>query len=183
MLKFDLKTDEYVVVRSESVLHGGPMASFSDALVLTNQCLILISRGILGKTKRVDRFPLRDIKYIDGQAQAVATDSTLEVYFRDRQDSFGFRTKKEANAWAKNIRSVIEGSSDYRPPKDKAIPGAEFAAEAIKDTIDAVRRPFRSKRQRNVTATCAGCGASISGAARGVVPCEHCGSDQQLPKK
>ncbi len=183
MLKFELKPNEYVVVKSEEVHHGGPMASFSDGLVLTNQSLILISRGVFGRTKSVERFRLQDIKYIDGKAQAVATDDTLEVYFRDRQDSFRFRRKREASAWAKNIRSVIEGSSDIRQAKDKAIPGAEYVAEAMKDTIDAVRRPFRTKARRRVTTTCKGCGASMSGPARGVVKCQHCGSDQQLPKK
>jgi hypothetical protein len=183
MLKFDLKPDEYVVIKSEEVHHGGPISSFTDGLVLTNQNLILVSRGVFGNTKSVERFPLGDVKYIDGRVQAVATDRALEVYFMDRHESFEFRSKREAKDWAKRVGDVIQGNPDLRPAKDRALPGVEVAAAAVKDTIDALRRPFTMKQPRQVAKTCKGCGAAIKGAARSVVLCDHCGLERQLPRK
>ena len=185
MLKFELNSDEYVVMKSEAVLHGGMMAGYTDGLVLTNQCIILISKGVFGNTKRVERFPLRDIKIIDGRPQAVASEDRLEVYFLHRQESFGFERKKEAKAWAKNVCATLMGSADgLLKAKDKAIPGAEYVAESVKDTFEAVKRPFSSKSDRKTVATaCTSCGASISGAAKQVIQCNHCGSDQRLPRR
>lgn len=185
MLKFDLNPDEYVVMKSEAVMHGGFMSAYTDGLVLTNRSIILISRGMFGNTKRRQRLPLRDVKVIDGQPQAVASDYELEIYFRDRQESFRFRQKKEARLWAKNICALLDGSGgDLAKAKDKAIPGAEYIAESLKDTLEAVKRPFRpNPRSKTVAQGCASCGASLSGAAGQVVQCDHCGSHQKLPKR
>lgn len=184
-MKFDLNPDEYVVMKCEAVMHGGFMSAYTDGLVLTNQCIILISRGMLGNTKRRQRLPLRDVKVFDGRPQAVASDCDLEIYFRDRQETFRFRQKKEAKAWAKNICALLDGSGgDFVAAKDKAIPGAEYMAESLKDTIEAVKRPFRPKpRTKTVVKGCASCGASLSGATGQVVQCDHCRSHQKLPKR
>lgn len=186
MLEFKLKRDEYVVMKSEAVLHGGGiLGSHTKGLVLTNQCLVLISRGLFGNTKHVERSALSNIKVIDGRPQAVASDTMLEIYFRDGHESFGFQRKREAKAWAENICKLLDGDTeDFRSVTDKAIPGAEYVAESLKDTLAAVKRPFRSPtRTKKVAGACASCGASVSGVAGRVVRCDHCGSDQQLSKR
>ena len=185
MPKFSLKRDEYVVMKSEGVRHGGVMAVYTDQLVLTNQNVILISKGILGNTKKIEYFPLASIKNIDDKPQAIASGDKLEVYFVDRYESFELQSKKEVKAWADNVSNLLTGRPDaVRSGQDKAIPGAAYVAETLRDTLDTVKRSLRLKSENSdverVARACTSCGASISGVAGRVVRCEFCNSDQQL---
>ena len=184
MLKFDLNADEYVVMKSDSVAVGGSSLS-TNGLVLTNQCLMLVSRGVFGRHKGSQRFPLATIKVIDGKPQAIASENTLEVYFKDRQEHFEFATRKEAKTWSRNLCALLEGKGrDPLKANDKAIPGVEYVAEALKDSVDALKRPFRPRRAKALAAKpCGSCGAPLSGTAHAVVACDHCGSSQKLPKR
>ena len=66
-----LNPDESVVLRSEGIGYGKSVFGKDNELVLTNQAIILLRKGPLGKTRDILRFPLEDIRVADGQVQAV----------------------------------------------------------------------------------------------------------------
>jgi len=66
----------------------------------------------------------------------------------------------------------------------KAIPGAAYAAETLKGTVDTFKHAFGMKsgspNPEKGARKCTSCGASISGVIGRVVRCPYCDSDQQL---
>ena len=185
MPEYGLQPNEYVVLKSERVLHGGAMAGYGAGLVLTNQNIVLISKGFFRNTKGIRYFPLGQIKNFDGRPQAIASGQKLEVYFLNGQESFGFESKREVKAWADNISKLLTGSSeDLSSAPGKAIPGAAYAAETLKGTVDTFKHAFGMKsgspNPEKCARKCTSCGASISGVIGRVVRCPYCDSDQQL---
>lgn len=186
MSEIDLGSDEYIVMKSQGVRYGGGMAGNTSELVLTNQNIILVRAGFLGAKKAPEYFPVRRVKVVDNRPQVFAEEHQLEIYFADRRATFGFVRKKEPRIWVDNLTELLVGSADhFRRLDDKALPGAAFLAESMRDTVDSVKRSLRdqAKSRRRVATTCASCGASISGPSRAVLVCEHCGSDQKLPRR
>lgn len=167
-------------------MHGGFFSAYTDELVLTNMNLFLAKKGMFGNSKNLLTFPLSQVKVYNDEAQAVvgkATNGTdlLEVYFLNGQEKFSFQSggKKKVRAWIEKINEVVAG----KPVEDagRAIPGSEFVAGALKDTINVFKGKFgAATAPANVAAKCAGCGASISGTQGATVSCEYCGTAQQL---
>ncbi|HEX4442070.1 MAG TPA: hypothetical protein VHZ81_00725 [Galbitalea sp.] len=184
MPNYTLQPNEYVVMKSESVLHGGVMARHSDELVLTNLNIILVSK--LGRriTRGIQYFPLNQIKNFGESPQAIASGRTLDVYFTSGQESFGFLSKKEVLAWADNVSKLLTGnSSGFSSGKDMAIPGAAIIAETLKDTVNTFKKSFGLTTKNpdpQVAKKCTSCGAPISGVSGQVVRCQYCDSSQQL---
>ena len=187
MDNYNLQQNEAVIMKSERVLYGGMLAVYSDELILTNLNIILIQKGTFGKTKNIRYFPTNQIKCFNGKAQAIVSKQQsglpkLEVYFHSGQESFGFEKKKEAEKWVDNINRLLAGEVEFNNTDSKAIPGAEFVAETVKDTFEAFRGVFGKKGpdEERVAKYCTSCGASISGIKGRVVRCQYCNSEQQL---
>ena len=106
----------------------------------------------------------------------------MEKYFLNGQEAFGFQKKREAEQWADNINKLLAGEVEFGQADNKAIPGAEFIAETLKDTFDTVKGVFGKKTAKEERATkyCTSCGAPLSGTKGRVVRCQHCRSEQKL---
>lgn len=171
-------------------MHGGPLAAYTDELMLTNLNLILLKKGLLGNSKAALSFPVDQIKVHNGQAQALLARGAsgwmrLEVYFAHGQENFGFKTtsKKPILQWIAKINEVVTGQEAPSAEQAMAIPGAALVADTLKDTIDVFRGRFGAKASAPQTPTaekCRACGAPISGLRGQVVTCEYCSTAQQL---
>ena len=64
-----LNTDETVVDRIGKVGYGG-FLSFNNDLVLTNQNIILVKKGLFGDVQDVVKFPLGSLRVVNGEVQA-----------------------------------------------------------------------------------------------------------------
>lgn len=53
MSDYSLQPNETILMKTESVKHGGVMALYTDELVLTNLNLILCSKGVFRNKKGV----------------------------------------------------------------------------------------------------------------------------------
>jgi len=73
MSEFSLLPGEEVIRRNDETAIGGPgrinLGIRKDSLILTNQSLICIKRGLLGKVKDVKRYSLSDIIIANGKPQ------------------------------------------------------------------------------------------------------------------
>jgi hypothetical protein len=185
MNQLNLQSDEVVIIRQDRVVHGGIMANHTDELILTNLNLILISKGIFGKVKNISRFQVDQIKVFNGNAQTILGKRSnglpqLEVYFTNGQEYFGFESKKVVKDWIKAINQLVLGQ-DFTIDRldNKTIPGTEFIASSIKDTINTVKDVF-GKKPVKVIQECHSCGAPISGFQGQVVSCQYCCMNQQM---
>ena len=153
MLGFDLGHDEYVLAKSDEVSFGGPNPNARDRLVLTNTRLVLVTFGLLRGVKRVDVYPLKDVKVVAAGPQAVADGTNLEVYLRDRMVVFAMPTKKAARTWAYQAVAAMSGCVDEL---------REGQRPAGADTGAAVRPSIRcTPPRKRVASICTSCGTSV----------------------
>lgn len=193
--KFSLLPNESVIIKSESVMHGGFMSAYTDELILTNLNVVYISKGMFGNVKGVQKFPVSQIKQYNGEPQAILGKQQngmpqLEIYFvNGQQENFAFQSsgKKEVNQWINEICKLITGheSSNASSSKISAIPGTKFLAETLKGTVDTFKSSFgiKSKAQASevpVTKKCISCSAPLNGIKGQTVHCRYCDTDQVL---
>ena len=194
MSKYNLQPNESIVMKSDRVLRAGLMTSYTDELILTNLNVILISKGVFGNTKNIQRYPINQIKVFNEQVQAKLGKQRsglpqLEIYFINGQELFGFENKKEVINWIKNISKLLTGKSvDIDLGPHKTIPGTEFVAEALKGTLDTFKSTFGIQLKKTskvvgsekITKNCISCMAPISGYKGQTISCKYCDTEQNL---
>jgi hypothetical protein len=198
MANYNLQPNESIIMKSTGIIYGnGILNSNQDELILTNLNIILVQKGVMGNTKNIQSFPVNQIKMFNGQAQVTLGKTRnllpqLEVYFKNRQEFFGFMNKSEAVKWINNINKLLTGNTDYSDSnadskKLMTIPGTELVATTLKDTFDTVKGVFSSNSRSSsnptnvkVTIKCLGCGAPLSGIQGNAIRCKYCDTDQSL---
>lgn len=189
-IKYALQPNEVVLLKSEAVMHGGRMASYTDELILTNLHLVLLKKGIFGNSKGVHAFPLSEIKVHNGRAQAALGKSStgfdaLEVYFLNGQEAFSFQSggKKRIREWVNAIDMAVTGADPREADSPRmAVPGTDVVAGVLRDTFTVFKSKFAGEpaQQTKVATKCSACGAPLTGQTRSTVTCQYCGSAQQL---
>lgn len=199
MAKYNLLPNESIILKSESVMHGGLMAAYTDELILTNQNIVYVSKGMFGNIKNVERFPVNQIKMYNAEPQAILGKQQngqpqLEIYFLNGHECFAFQSsnKKEVVQWVHAICKLVTGheSNTVSPGSGSAIPGTEYLAETIKGTVDTFKNAFGIKSKatddgvssEKVTKKCIACSAPLTGSKGQTVHCKYCDTDQVLYK-
>lgn len=185
MSNYQLHPNEYIILKNDRI-------NYRDELILTNLNIILI-KGVFKSIKNSQYFPVNQIKVFNGKAQVIVYRDNrlrqlLEVYFLNGQEQFVFESKKEAEKWAYAINQLLTGNiNEIDTTNNKVIPGTEYIAEVLKDSVDAIKGVFgiKSKYQSNigqekVIKKCISCGAQISGNQGQIVQCQYCNTEQQL---
>lgn len=198
MGKYNLEPNESLLIQSTSVLCEGSrlMPVYTDELILTNLNIIHISKGIIGNIKRVQKYPLNQVKIINGEAQAIMGKSSngmpeLQIYFVNGQVAFKFQIlgKKEIVKYVNEISKVLIGNDSSRNSAANpfAIPGAGLVAETLKDTIGVFKGTFGIKSKSKdadepvrVTKKCIGCMSHLTGTKSQSIRCRYCDTDQIL---
>lgn len=195
MMNLNLQQNEAVIIHSTSVLHGGFSSAYTGELVLTNLNMIYINKGMFGKVKNIQKFPLNQIKVINGQPQVIMAKSLrssrqqLQIFLKNGQEAFEFQSssKREISNWINNITKLLTGDTaqTLNSKNIMAIPGAEHVAETVKDTIGAFKDTFgignkNIKSTKSITDKCIGCMAPISGIKGQMVRCKYCDTNQTL---
>lgn len=188
--KYNLQPHEMVLLKEESVMHGGLWSAYTDELMLTNLNLVLTKKGLFGNLKSVLVFPVNQFKVYNQQVQAMVGKSAngsdvLEVYFLNGQEKFAFQTggKKKINEWIAKLNEAVTGEeAPPQPSSGMAFPGAETVAGVLKDTLGVFRSKFSSQTTAPVKVAnkCNGCGAPVAGFQGQMITCDYCDTAQQL---
>jgi hypothetical protein len=190
--RYNLQPNEVVILKDESVAHGGSglRSGYTNELILTNLNLVLLKKGVFGNSKGALTFPVNEIKVYNEQAQAAIGKARngadlLEVYFVNGEQEFRFQAggKKKLNEWIVKINHVVTGQEGpVRQASGMALPGAERVAGVLKDTLGVFKSKFGSKSDApvKVAGKCRACGASLTGYQAQTITCEYCDSAQQL---
>jgi len=179
MDKYNLQSNEMVILLNEEVEHGGK----SGELVLTNLNLIhIVSKGVFKTTYVIQRYSIRDIRLVNVKAQAIlGKDGDLDIYFMTgTRKSFEFYNKRESAFWLESINKILVGEQ-VEITKSRVIPGTYYIARTLKGTIDTFKGVFKEKIEEQIVAgNCGSCGATVSGKKGDVTRCQYCDCDQQL---
>lgn len=183
MASIDLAPNECVLLTNDSVRYGSIMSGYTNQLVLTNQSVVLVLKGLFGGVKGEKRFPLAELKKFNGIPQvkvekASNGDHELVLYLNSGVEKFVFQTsfKTTAQKWANEIINTVTGENQVSTYS--AIPGTEFVAQAVKGTVDSVKNIFgiKEKLPEYVSARCPHCGATVTGIKGQSIKCEYCDS-------
>lgn len=95
MSRIDLLSHEGILKRDSEITHDKRhgRGSWAGELILTNLALLVVHKGVLGGTKEVIRWPLSEIKVINGVPQVIAGKSAsgqrqLHIYFSHGMEAF-----------------------------------------------------------------------------------------------
>ena len=174
-----LNADETVVDRMSKVGYGGFFSGNND-LVLTNQNIILIKKGLFGDTQDVVKFPLSDLRVVNGEVQAKLgrpdnVTYTLDLYFDKGMESFSFEWKDDVLKWIDKITEVITGVKVERD--EFAWVGETLAmADSVNSTIKNLKKTLGIKSTEQVSIKCPSCGATLTGLEGETVKCPYCGT-------
>jgi len=191
MAKFNpqLQPNEVVLLKDERIAYNNS-GMLTDELILTNLNLIHVQKSaFFERIKRVQVFPLNQIKVFNGQVWAVPGGSknipSLEIDFVNGNHevfSFGGENKKKIPLWISKINMAVTGNEIPVPNGSEwTIPGAGLVAGALKGTVDVFKKQFATPPPApvSVATNCTGCGAPVSGIQGTAISCEYCGTVQQ----
>lgn len=195
MYSYNLQSNESFILNNEHVSHNNS----SGELILTTLNLVYIStKGLFRKTHSAHQYPISQIRVSNGKAQAImGKNGKIDIYFINGQESFKFwnneplfsekKAEKEAAKWANAINQLLSGQiPEIGYSVNMALPGTEYVAETLKDTIGTVKETLGVKTKINnripekTAKKCRACGASISGTKGQIVHCQYCNTEQQL---
>lgn len=197
MAKVNLQPNEVILLQSEGASKAGGFFNQPGDLVLTNHDIIFVQKNMLGKSKGQERYPLNQLKCYNGQPQALLSKANgypqLELIFQNEQVAFSFMSlsKREVVRWVDAITKVVNGETvDTTSNLSAAIPGAEFVAETVKDTLGKFSGALGisgigakiglTPSNEQVTKRCISCRAPLSGTKGQPVKCQYCDTKQTL---
>ena len=190
-MDYNLLPNEAIVLKNESVYHPveNKIGELGE-LVLTNLNAIYIRKGFFGGTKEILKYPLNQIKILDGKPQVIIGKSSngfyqIELYLKNGQEFFAFNTlgKKEALKWLDKISEILTGHiADIDSSERSYIPGIDVVADTLKNTIGTFKGAFgaKDKEKENVTSRCISCRAPLSGVKGQIIKCKYCDTEQSL---
>lgn len=190
MEKVRLDPDEGMILRDSSILHerGGFFDSQGDELMLTNKALVVVHKGVFGQVKESIRFPLRQIKVINGipqvfQGKSETGNCALQVHCVHGIETFVLGKSDEEESEI-SLKAIFSLSGEKR--------NTETWRQAISDAVLAVYRgenpiveapspvPYSETPVPGATRKCIGCRAPISGSKGQKVRCLYCDIEQVI---
>lgn len=183
MKNYDLAPNEGIILQYDGVYHNGNQSE----IVLTNQNLICVETNVklLKNTYNVLKFPVSQVKIVNGQAQASVIkdrdDWTLQVLMKNGIEKFKFsgefyeriKKKQVANQWVEQISILLTGKSAERITDTPLVGG-------VKNVLGSIGINVKSREPENITIKCIGCRALLSGQKGQTVCCKYCDTEQTL---
>ena len=186
MVNLGLQQNEAIVIQNTSVRIDDKGSSRSGELYLTNLNIYYVAKGMFGNIKGIQKYPLNQLKIVDGKAAAICGkssadgDSRLQLFFVGGQQSFEFTNdgKKEIYRWIDQICQILKCS----PQAAEASPPEGFSGK-VKSAFGSLKGALGiggHKKAEKVTVKCVGCMAPLSGDKGQIVRCRYCDTDNTL---
>ena len=190
MAGIKLASNEGIIIQSAAVMSGSVWAAYTDELILTNLNVILVKRGMFGNKKSEKRFPVSQIKRINGKPQAILGPNSLNgadqlhITFMHGVEWFEFQSggAEEINRWIKAIYELFHCTPEL-PPIVEEEPEVGVIESTLKKGVDSIKRIFGVKPKSTsspvassepLNIRCPGCKAPLTGKPGEVVQCPYC---------
>ena len=200
MAEYEFAPDEYVVLNAHQVSLGAKKAlpmPRNGELMLTNHNIVFPVKGLTGKVKSYNVYPLSDIRIVGGKPQCRLDTSEfmtakLEVSMNSGIVSFAFdslENKKEIRTWINAIYQILVGCDAPEEVLGKGEFESFIDEENVADLFGRVFGSFenavmrkRAEASPDVSMRCPSCNASLKGRPGDTVACPYCGSYATLPQ-
>ena len=165
--------------------------------MLTNRNIVFPIKGLVGKVKDYQVYPLSSIRIVDGRPQCrLDTSEFMEAKLEVSTNagivkfvSGGLENKKEVRAWINAIYQILIGCDAPEEALGKGRFESMVDEENIADAFGRIFGSFESavQKKRNAAAAdvsmrCPSCNASLRGRPGDTVSCPYCGSYATLPQ-
>lgn len=203
MSRIDLLPNEAIILRDSEMKHdrGGRFDSELDELILTNQALIVVHKGLFGNAKNTQRFPLDQVTIANGVPRVSIglsqdNERQLHVYFRHGIEAFTLgesdedaqagiletlfssskdQEKRNLRQWQAAISQAVMALPQNARKGDSQMRGASAAAQSATPMPKVAAAPVV-----HITKKCIGCMAPLSGMQGQKVTCRYCDTEQAL---
>lgn len=171
---YTLDIDEAVILQASRISVG----TFGTAdLILTNKNLIQVNKGILGGDKDWAKYPLSNLKVLDGKPNIIVGKSRngskqLEIYFTDCEKYFCFNSPFAEKKW---VSAINKAYKDRMAELKKTTAEKVSLVESFRDVISGARDAVLAKKvpvQKGYK--CIKCGAELTGYKGETVKCPYC---------
>ena len=190
MAGLNLASNEGIILQSTSVMSGSVWAAYTDELILTNLNVILIKRGMFGNKKNEQRFPISQIKKVNGKPQVMIGSNSLNgadqlhITFMHGVEWFEFQSdgKEEITKWIKAVYELLNYTPDNLPTYGNE-EELGVITSTLKKGVDSIKNIFGIKSKNEETSTvnsvvknvkCSVCKAPLTGKPGQVVKCIYC---------
>ncbi len=176
----NLHPNEGILLQNDHVWHQKKRA----LIYLTNMNFICVEKntGVFKTTYDVLKYPVSQIKVVDGCAQATVIKENgewvLQILLRNGVEKYVFegeflekiKRKQEADMWVEKISQMVTGNS----PTQSQDSGTRDGIKSILKTVGI------SKQPEKITVKCIGCMAPISGEKGKIACCKYCDTEQTM---
>lgn len=171
MAVYVLDNDEAVILQASGVYTD---SNASVDLVLTNKNLIEVTKGFFGGDKGAIKYPLSELKLLNGKANVLVGKSRngskrMELYFSTRELYYRFNTPFAINKWVSAIMKAHKDRMAYIEKSQKQ-PKTSLL-DSVKGTLD---KMIPVKEAVKKSCKCSKCGADLSGIKGEQVTCSYC---------
>ena len=178
-----LNPDEVVLHQGTGVSRGKVTFGVSkrNDLILTNQAILFVKKNLFGKAVEVTRFPLSDLRVVNGKVQAVPgkldiVTPSLDLYFQSGVERFGFDFESDVKEWIRKITSAVTGEEIPEEDPFAWVQSTAAMAETAAAAVNKVKDAFGIKSKEEVAVKCPSCGASLKGIRGETAQCPYCES-------
>lgn len=183
MAKIQLDPDEAILKQDSRISHDvGKMFDADAELILTNKALLVVHKKTFGGVKDVQRFPLSQVKVVNGAPQVVAGRGSdgqrqLHVHFAHGVEAFGLggSDDDEDNMSLKNV---------FTSPVEKEKRNIADWCDAVSRAVLGMPQDVRPAAQQSggvvggimgaLGITAAQSGADTASGAKGAAPQKSC---------
>lgn len=176
MSVYQLDQNEAVIMHASNVLCGSSRVD----LILTNKNLIQVNKGFFGGDKDSQKYPLKDLKVLNGKANVLIGKSSagqkqMELYFNGYERKYHFGAMLAENKWSSAIIKAHKQLMDEIEREQKAASGKGNILKSIAGTFDSAKEKVLPKKAPSMkTIKCPKCGAELSGEKGSAVQCPYC---------
>lgn len=171
---YTLDIDEAVILQASRVSVG----TFGIVdLILTNKNLIQVNKGIFGGEKDCAKYPLSNLKVLDGKPNIIIGKSRngsrqLELYFTDCDKYFCFNSPFAEKKW---VGAITKAYKNRMVELKKTTAEKEPLIESFRDVISGARDAVLAKKiPVQKSCKCLKCGAELTGYKGEMVKCPYC---------
>lgn len=177
MSAYELGFDEAVILQDTNV----SMGHASVTLLLTNQNLIQVNKGLFGADRDAVKYPLLDLKELNGKpnvriGKSRSGDTQLELYFQGYEKAYSFHGVFGERKWASAIEKAYRSAVSEAKKAEKSKLGVAGIFAPLKGTLDDAKTTFtaRTKGLKTKAMKCPKCGAELVGMKGEQVRCSYC---------
>lgn len=175
MATYDLDSDEAVILKTKGASVTG--SSNNVDLILTNKNLIQVNKGFFGGTKAIEKFPLTELKTLNGKANVLVGkdhygNKQLEVYFSDAERFYQISGVFAESKWENAIIKAHKDRLSELSREAKKASGNASILGSVKDTLNNAIGRITDTTKKNCK--CPKCGAELIGRKGEEVKCIYC---------